>query len=375
MDGWPRLPSTLMTLKRHWMCTATMVLMPISAPYQSARLSRYNAAADLRRGMRRREFISLLGGAAAWPLTARAQQSPIPVVGFLSAVSAPVTNERIRSFDQGLKEIGFVVGTDVILDVRMAEGNYDRLPTMAADLVNRRVNLIAALAPSAVLAAKTVTTSIPIVFVVAFDPVKAGLVNSLNRPGGNVTGITFIGASLGAKRLELVRELIPNAGVIAVLTHPNSPDAREELHNLQDAANSKGQQLLVLTASSVPELEGAFRSTVDYRAAALLVVADPFFFQSSDRLIALGARYRIPTIFGTGEIVANGGLMSYGASISDAFRLAGTYAGRILKGAKPADLPVQQPTKFELAINLKTAKALGIDVPPTLLALADEVIE
>ena len=163
--------------------------------------------------------------------------------------------------------------------------------------------------------------------------------------------------------------------MIAVLTHPNSPDAREELHNLQDAANSKGQQLLVLTASSDPELEGAFRSTVDYRAAALLVVADPFFFQSSDHLIALGARYRIPTIFWTGEIVANGGLMSYGASISDAFRLAGTYAGRILKGAKPADLPVQQPTKFELAINLKTAKALGIDVPPTLLALADEVIE
>ena len=192
------------------------------------------------------------------------------MVGFLSAVSASVTNERIRSFDQGLKEIGFVVGTDVILDVRMAEGNYDRLPTMAADLVNRRVNLIAALAPSAVLAAKTVTTSIPIVFVVAFDPVKAGLVNSLNRPGGNVTGITFIGASLGAKRLELARGLIPNARVIALLTHPNSPDAWEEVRNLQDAANSKGQQLLVLTASSDREFEEAFRSIVNHRAARAL---------------------------------------------------------------------------------------------------------
>jgi putative ABC transport system substrate-binding protein len=325
--------------------------------------------------MKRRDFIALIGGAAAWPLSARAQQPAMPVIGFLSSLSAPGTSDRISSFGQGLSEIGFVVGKDVAIDVRMAEGKYDRLPTMAADLVNRRVSLIAALAPPAALAAKTATTSIPIVFVVALDPVKAGLVTSLSRPESNVTGVTFIGASLGAKRLELVRELIPNAGVIAVLTHPNSPDAREELHNLQDAANSKGQQLLVLTASSDPELEGAFRSTVDYRAAALLVVADPFFFQSSDHLIALGARYRIPTIFWTGEIVANGGLMSYGASISDAFRLAGTYAGRILKGAKPADLPVQQPTKFELAINLKTAKALGIDVPPTLLALADEVIE
>jgi putative ABC transport system substrate-binding protein len=326
--------------------------------------------------LRRREFIRLLGGAAAaWPLAARAQQPAMPVIGFLSSVSAPVTNKRISSFNQGLREIGFVVGTNVILDVRLAEGNYDRLPTMAADLVSRPVGLIAALAPPAALAAKAVTTSIPIVFIVALDPVDAGLVTSLNRPGGNITGITFIGASLGAKRLELARELIPNAGVIAVLTHPNSPDAWEEVRNLQDAANNKGQQLLVLSASNDRELESAFRSIVDYRAAALLVVADPFFFQSSDHLIALGARYRVPTIFWTGEIGAAGGLMSYGTSISDAFRLAGTYAGRILKGAKPADLPVQQPTKFELVINLKTAKALGLTVPDTLLARADEVIE
>ena len=209
--------------------------------------------------MKRREFITLVGGAAvAWPLAARAQQSTMPVIGFLSSLSAPGTSSRMSSFVQGLSEVGFVVGKDPMIDVRMAEGKYDRLPGMAAELVNQHVSLIAALAPPAALAAKTATTSIPIVFVVAFDPVKAGLVTSLNRPGSNVTGVTFIGASLGAKRLELVRELIPNAGVIAVLTHPSSPDAWEELHDLQDAANSRGQQLLVLTASSDQDLEGVF---------------------------------------------------------------------------------------------------------------------
>jgi ABC-type uncharacterized transport system substrate-binding protein len=326
--------------------------------------------------LKRREFITLLGGgAAAWPRAARAQQRTVPVIGFLSSLSGPWINKRISSFSQGLSEIGFVVGKDVTIDLRMAEGNYDRLPAMAADLVNHHVSLITALAPPAALAAKTATTSIPIVFVVAFDPVKAGLVSSLNRPENNITGVTFISASLGAKRLELVRELISNGRTIAVVTHPSSPDAWEELHDLQAAANSKGQQLIVLTASTDGELEGAFRSISERSAAALLVVADPVFFQSGDHLVSLAARYRIPTVFWTAEIVAAGGLMSYGASISDAFRLAGTYAGRILKGAKPADLPVQQPTKFELVINLKTAKALGIDLPPTLLARADEVIE
>jgi len=326
--------------------------------------------------MKRREFITLLGGAAvAWPLVARAQQRTVPVIGFLSSLSGPWIKKRISSFSQGLSEIGFVVGKDVTIDLRMAEGNYDRLPAMAADLVNHHVSLITALAPPAALAAKTATTSIPIVFVVAFDPVKAGLVSSLNRPENNITGVTFISASLGAKRLELVRELISNGGTIAVVTHPSSPDAWEELHDLQAAANSKDQQLMVLTASTDGELEGAFRSISERGAAALLVVADPVFFQSGDRLVSLAARYRIPTVFWTAEIVAAGGLMSYGASISDAFRLAGTYAGRILKGAKPADLPVQQPTKFELVINLKTAKALGLELPPTLLARADEVIE
>jgi ABC-type uncharacterized transport system substrate-binding protein len=325
--------------------------------------------------MRRREFITLVSSAAAWPVAARAQQPAMPVIGFLSSLSAPVTNRRIASFTQGLTEIGFVVGKDVMLEVRTAEGEYDRLPALATDLVNRHVNLIAALGPPAALAAKKATTSVPTVFVAAFDPVKAGLVTSLSRPGGNITGITFIGTSVAEKRLELVRELIPRPGKIALLTHPNSPDALEELHNLKEAATSKNQQLLVLTASSDRDFEGAFASIVSDNAAALLVLSDPFFFQSSDRLIALAASHRVPTIFWTSEVVAAGGLMSYGASISDAFRLAGIYAGRILKGAKPAELPIMQPTKFDLAINLKTAKALGLDVPPTLLSRAEEVIE
>jgi putative ABC transport system substrate-binding protein len=273
----------------------------------------------------RRKLLAAFCGAAVWPLPARAQQSAMPVIGFLSSLSGPWIHKRISSFSQGLSEIGFVVGKDVTIDLRMAEGNYDRLPDMAADLVSRRANLITALAPPAALAAKTATASIPIVFVVAFDPVNAGLVSSLNRPESNITGVTFMGASLGAKRLELVRELISNHGTIAVLTHPSSPDAREELHDLQNAANNSGQQLIVLTASTDRELEPAFRSISEQRAAALLVVADPVFFQSGDHLVALGARYRIPTVFWTAEIVTAGGLMSYGTSISDAFRLAGTY--------------------------------------------------
>ena len=326
--------------------------------------------------MRRREFIKALGGAVTgWPLAALAQQPAVPVIGFLSSLSAPVTTTRVTSFAQGLSEIGFVVGKDVIIDVRMAEGEYHRLPALAAELVNRQVSLIAALGPPAALAAKTATASVPIVFVAAFDPVKAGLVNSLNRPGGNVTGVTFIGTSVAAKRLELVRELILRPGKIALLANPGSPDAQEELQNLQDAAKINGQQLLIRTASSDRDFEQAFVSIVAEGAVALLVISDPFFFQSSNMLIALAAHHRVPTIFWTSENVAGGGLMSYGASISDAFRLAGIYAGRILKGAKPAELPIMQPTKFELSINLKTAKALGLTVPPSLLARADEVIE
>jgi putative tryptophan/tyrosine transport system substrate-binding protein len=324
----------------------------------------------------RREFITLLGGAAAaWPLAARGQQAAMPVIGFLSSLSAPVTSKRIASFGQGLSETGYVAGRDFTIEQRLAEGQYERLPELTADLVSRRVNLIAALAPPAVFAAKTATTTIPIVFVGALDPVKAGLVASLNRPGGNVTGVTFIGASLGAKRLELARELVPNVGIIALLTHPNSPDALEELRDLNTAAKAIGQELLVVSATSDREFEAAFASIVQHRAGALLIGQDPFLFQAGGQLVALAARHRIPAIYGNNELISAGALISYGASLPDAWRLAGVYAGRILKGAKPGDLPVVQPTKFELLINLQTARALGLEVPPTLLARADEVIE
>ena len=325
--------------------------------------------------MKRRDFIAAFGGAAAWPLAARAQQSAIPVIGFLSSSSSIVTTKRITSFSQGLSETGYVAGRDVMIEPRLAEGQYDRLPALAADLVSRRVNLIAALAPPAALAAKEATTTIPIVFVGAFDPVKAGLVASLNRPGGNVTGITFSGASLGGKRLELARELVPNADIIALLTHPSSPDALEEMRDLLDVAKAIGQQLFVRTASSERDFGSAFDAISQHRAGVLIISSDPFFFQSTDQLVALMLRHRIPTVLTSGEAVVAGGLVSYSGNISDAFRLAGVYAGRILKGAKPADLPVQQPTRYELVLNLKTAKALGLAVPPALLARADEVIE
>jgi putative ABC transport system substrate-binding protein len=325
--------------------------------------------------MRRREFISLIGATTAWPLAARAQQPTMPVVGFLSSLSASVTSKRIVSFGQGLSETGYTVGQDVMVETRMAEGQYERLPAFAADLVGRRVSPIAALAPPAAFAAKMATTTIPIVFVGALDPVKVGLVASLSRPGGNVTGVTFIGSSLGAKRLELARELVPNVGVIALLTHPNSPDALEELRDLQSAATAIGQQLLVVSATSDRDFEVAFTSIAQQRAGALLIGQDPFLFQAGDQLVALAARHRIPAIYGNGELVTTGALLSYGASVPDAWRLAGVYAGRILKGARPADLPVVQPTKFELLINLKTATALGLEIPPMLLARADEMIE
>jgi putative tryptophan/tyrosine transport system substrate-binding protein len=315
--------------------------------------------------MKRREFITLLGGAATWPLAARAQQPAIPVIGFLSSLSAPVTSKRIASFGHGLSETGYAVGRDVTVETRMAEGEYDRLPALAADLVGRRVDLIAALAPQAAFAARAVTTTIPIVFVGGLDPVEAGLVASLNRPGGNVTGVTFIGASLGAKRLELARELVPNVGIIALLTHPNSPDAQEELRDLSTAANAIGQELLVVSATSDRDFEAAFASIVQHRAGALLIGQDPFLFQAGGQLVALAARHRIPAIYGNNELVSAGALISY----------AGVYAGRILKGTKPGNLPVVQPTKFELVINLQTARALGLEIPPTLLARADEVIE
>jgi ABC-type uncharacterized transport system substrate-binding protein len=324
----------------------------------------------------RREFLTLLGGAAAaWPAAASAQQRAMAVIGFLSSSSWPVTTKRIASFSQGLSEMGYVAGRDVMIEPRLAEGQYDRLPALAADLVTRQVNLIAALAPPAAFAAKAATTTIPIVFVGAFDPVKAGLVASLNRPGANVTGVTFIGASLGAKRLELARELAPNAEMISVLTHPHSPDALEELRDLLDAAKAIGQRLLVLTASRENDFEAAFQAISQQRAGVLIIGADPFFFQTNDQLVALMLHYRVPTVFTSSEAVVAGGLVSYSGSIPMSFCLAGAYAGRILQGTKPAELPVQQSTRLELVINLKTARALGLEIPPTLLARADEVIE
>jgi putative ABC transport system substrate-binding protein len=353
---------------------------------QTARSKRGNVppsqwACSLREGhmaiqIRRRDFITLLGAAAAaWPLVALAQQARMPVIGFLSSLSVLVTNKRISAFGQGLSETGYTVGRDVTVEARMAEGQYDRLPALAADLVAGQVRLIAASGPLAAFAAKEATTSIPVVFVAAFDPVQAGLVASLNRPGGNVTGITFVGASLGGKRLELARELVPNVRVIALMTNPNSPDALEELRDVQNAAKAIGQELLVVPATSDSDFEAAFASIVQHRAGVLLISTDPFLFQSTDRLIALAARDRIPAVYNSGESVAGGGLISYGASISDAWRLAGAYAGRILRGARPAELPVVEPTKFELVINLKTARALGLDIPAAMLARADEVIE
>jgi ABC-type uncharacterized transport system substrate-binding protein len=324
----------------------------------------------------RRQFIALVGGAAAaWPLTARAQQQAMPVIGFLSGVSASVTSKRISSFGQGLSDTGYTVGRDVTVEARMAEGQDDRLPALAADLVSGHVRLIAASGPSAAFAAKGSTTSIPIVFVAAFDPVQAGLVATLNQPGGNVTGVTLVGARLGGQRLELVRELVPNVGVIAVITNPNSTDASEELRDVQHAARAAGQELVVVAATSDRDYEAAFAVIVQRRAQVLLISTDPFLAQSADRIIALAAQHHIPAVYTTSESVASGGLMSYGPSISNAWRLAGVYAGTVLKGTRPAELPVVQPTEFELALNLKTAKTLGLQIPPTLLARADEVIE
>jgi putative tryptophan/tyrosine transport system substrate-binding protein len=324
--------------------------------------------------MRRRKFITLMGAAAAWPLVASAQQPAMPLIGFLSSVSALVTSKRISSFGEGLSDTGYTVGRDVTVEARISEGQ-DRLPALATDLVSGHVRLIAASGPVAAFAAKEATTSIPIVFVAAFDPVQTGLVATLNQPGGNVTGVTLIGARLGGQRLELARELVPNVGVIALITNPNSTAASEELRDVQNAARATGLEFLVVAATSDRDFEAAFAAIVQRRAQVLLISTDPFLVQSTDQIIALAAQHRIPAVYATSESVAAGGLISYGVSVSNAWRLAGVYAGTILKGARPAELPVVQPTEFELVLNLKTAKALGLQIPPTLLARADEVIE
>jgi putative ABC transport system substrate-binding protein len=326
--------------------------------------------------MRRREFIRLLGGAAAaWPLPARAQQPTTPVIGFLNTLSPNnLAQGSLDAFRQGLAVAGFVDGQNVSIEYRWAEGHYDRLPALAADLVRRQVSVIAATggepAPQVVKAA---TQNIPIVFMANGDPVTSGLVAGLNRPGGNATGITIFGTMAAGKRLELLRQLMPKAGIIAYLVNPRNPN--QEIDGVRTAAHTLGQQVLVLNASSGEELDAAFVAIAQQQVAALLVASDSFFFDRRERLVALVARQLIPAVYYLRAFPQAGGLASYGNSVTDLYRQSGVYTGRVLKGEKPADLPVIQSTKFEFAINLNTAKALGLEIPPTLLALADEVIE
>ena len=328
--------------------------------------------------MKRREFILAFGGAAmAWPRAARAQQpGKLPTIGFVGSDSPDLYADRLRAFRLGLKSTGFVEGQNVAIEYRWAEGRNDNLPALTTDLVHRQVAVIVAPTTPSVLAAKVATETIPIVFFVAGDPVDLGLVASLGRPNGNLTGATTLTLEVGPKWLQLLHEMVPNATSLALLINPTSPNLAEtQSRDLQTAARSRGLQLHVLRASSDPEFETAFVSVARLRAAGLVISSDSFFFSRSNQLATLAARHAVPAIFGFREFVAAGGLMSYGGSLAESFRWVGVYTGRIVKGEKPADLPVQQSTKIELFINLKTAQALGLEVPPTLLTRADEVIE
>jgi putative tryptophan/tyrosine transport system substrate-binding protein len=327
--------------------------------------------------VKRRDFITVLGGVAAvWPLTASAQQSAMPVIGFLSSRSPGESAGAVAAFEQGLRETGFVEGQNVVIAFRWAEGHYDRLPALAADLIAvRAAVLFAAGGPPPAVAAKAATSTIPIVFSAVSDPVQLGLVAGLNRPGGNITGMSLFATELWEKVFELLKELMPAATIFAYLVNPSNPSAEAYLKAGVAAARALGIQVHVLNASRERDLEESFASLAKPGVGGLVVPNEPFFDSQRDRIVALSARYGVAAVYSIREYVVAGGLMSYGASLTDSYRRAGIYAGRILKGEKPADLPVMQPTKFNLALNLKTAKALGLEIPPTLLARADEVIE
>jgi len=326
--------------------------------------------------MRRREFLRVLGGTMAWPLAARAQQSAMPIIGFLDSGSRGTNANLLAAFSLGLKEAGYVEGESVAIEYRWADGDYDRLPALAADLVRRQVSAIVATGgePSG-RAARAATTTIPIVFDSGISPVELGWVTSLNRPGGNMTGVNQMVDELVTKQMGLLHELTPQAQVVAMLVNANNPKTDSIVRKAQTAAGMLGCSLQVLTAGSEQDFDTAFTTAVEQRTGALFVSPDPFFYRQRDRIIALAARRAIPALYVRREFAAAGGLISYGTSLADTYRQVGLYAGRILNGEKPADLPVVQPTKFELSINLKTAKSLGLTIPPSLLATADEVIE
>jgi len=325
--------------------------------------------------MRRREFITLLGGAAVWPAEAHTQQSAAPVIGFISTGSPATFAPLVAEFQRGLSETGYIDGQNVHIEYRWVEGRYDQLPVFAAELVRQQVAVIAAFTPPAAVAAKAATSTIPIAFMSGTDPVKLGLVASLNRPEGNVTGATFFTTGLEPKWLELLHELVPNAALVAALVNPNFSEIETQLKDLSIAASAIGLQIVTLRANSESGIEAAFVALAEQRLGALLVASDPFFYSQRDQLVELAARYAVPATFGFREFAMAGGLMSYGTSVAEAFRQTGIYTGKILSGKKPADLPIVQPTKFELVINLKTAKALGLKVPLALQVAADEVLE
>jgi putative ABC transport system substrate-binding protein len=328
--------------------------------------------------MRRREFAILLSAAAvAWPLVPRAQQAAVPVIGFLNSSSPTGFAPQLAGFRQGLRETGYTEGQNVTIEYRWAESRYDRLPALAEDLIRRQVAVIAATGGGVtVMAVKPLTTTIPIVFTSGGDPVQLGIVNSLNRPGGNITGVSLFTGILTAKRLEVLHELVPTATVIAMLVNPDNPNAELDRKAVEEAARAMGLQIVVLRASNATEIERAFASLSQYKVGALFVGADPLFDNNSrDQLIALAAHHAVAASYDWRDVAVAGGLMTYGSNLAEGYRLVGNYTGRILKGEKPADLPVLQPTKFELVINLKTAKTLGLTVPQSLLVAADEVIE